>query len=125
MGFGYGESERWHDQYFGRELTVDTTGIETDALVVGSHQGALCVSVDAVDGVTCSDLCMCIMESDTEDSEFTEKEDGPTVMISGTFGERQNLMKLALPNCKRLVKIHLEAKSCTGTVDVYLSYLAR
>lgn len=123
--FGYGAENRWHDQYFARALAVAVDGVDTGALSVGAHHGALCVTLAASgDGVSATDLCMSILESDDVAGTFEEKSDGPTVMVSGTFEDGAILAKLVLPDCKDVVKMHLEG-TLTGKVDVFLNYLAR
>lgn len=130
--FEYGAGNRWHDQYFARELGLEA-GAEgaaatavTDALAVGKHHGALCVILAASgDGVTPDDLTMSILESDDPAGAFALKSDGPMVTIAeGAFSDREVMASLVLPDCKDYVKIRLEG-GLTGKVDVYLGYLAR
>ena len=123
--FEYGAENRWHDQYFARALPVDVSGTDTNALAVGAHHGALCVTLAANgDGVNATDLCMSIKESGDATGTFEEKSDGPTVMVSGAFEDGAILARLVLPDCKDHVKMHLEG-TLTGKVDVFLNYLAR
>lgn len=123
--FEYGAENRWHDQYFARALAVTADGVDTDALSVGAHHGALCVTLAANgEGVRATDLCMSIMESYDAAGTFEGKSDGPTVMVSGAFEDGAILAKLVLPDCKDFVKMHLEG-ALTGKVDVFLNYLAR
>lgn len=133
MGFEYGSENRWHDQYFAKELALvagegenATSQATTEALAVGRHHGSLCVVLAASgDAVKPDDLSLGILESDEPDGAFTAKSDGPVVTIAeGTFNAGDIMAKLVLPDCKDYVKLHL-AGGLTGKVDVYLSYLAR
>lgn len=48
MAFEYGSENRWHDQYFGKNVTVEADGTECpERLAVGEHHGALAVTVAA------------------------------------------------------------------------------
>ena len=130
--FAYGAENRWHDQYFAKELEL-AAGAEgaaatadTEALAVGQHHGSLCVVLAAsVDEVEADDLSLSILESDEADGDFTAKADGPVVTIAeGTFDAGDIMAKLVLPDCKDYVKLRLSG-GLSGKVDVYLSYLAR
>lgn len=124
--FEFGRENRWHDQYFARALAVTADGVEGEnALAVGQHHGALAVSVAAAGGaVTATGLAVSIMESDTAEGPFEARADGPVITVSGDFEDGVTLALMGLPDCKRYVKIHLEG-TLTGTVDVFMSYLAR
>ncbi len=124
--FGYNETNRWHDQYFGKAVTVAADGTDTEqALAVGAHGGALAVCVAAAGGpADAQDLCLCLLEADTPEGPFEPKADGPTVMVTGTFEDRAPLMEVMLPDCKPYVKVHLEG-GLTGTADVFLTYIPR
>lgn len=133
MGFEYGAENRWHDQYFAKELALvagegenAAASADTDALAVGRHHGSLCVVLAASgDGVKPDDLALSILESEEPDGTFTAKADGPVVTLAeGTFNTGDIMAKLVLPDCKDYVKLHL-AGGLTGKVDVYLGYLAR
>ena len=124
--FEYGAENRWHDQYFAKELELTGTAVTTEALAVGKHHGSLCVVLAAAeDEVEASDLALSIMEGDEPEGTFAAKADGPVVTIAeGTFNAGDIMAKLVLPDCKDYVKMQL-AGGLDGKVDVYLGYLAR
>ncbi|MBD5647985.1 MAG: hypothetical protein HDQ89_10405 [Desulfovibrio sp.] len=124
--FEYGAENRWHDQYFARELELTGTTATTEALAVGKHHGSLCVVLAAAgDEVKADALSLSIMECYEADGTFTAKADGPVVTLAeGTFGAGDIMAKLVLPDCKDYVKMQL-AGGLDGKVDVYLGYLAR
>lgn len=133
MGFEYGAENRWHDQYFAKELALAAgegenavASATTGALAVGQHHGSLCVVLAAsADGVEAEELVMSILESDAADGTFAAKADGPAVKLAeGAFGAGDIMAKLVLPDCKDYVKMQLSG-GLTGKVDVYLGYLAR
>ena len=124
--FEYGAENRWHDQYFAKELELTGTTATTEALAVGKHHGSLCVVLAAAgDEVEADALSLSIMECEAPDGTFTAKADGPVVTIAeGTFNAGDIMAKLVLPDCKDYVKMQL-AGGLDGKVDVYLGYLAR
>lgn len=124
--FEYGAENRWHDQYFAKELELTGTTATTEALAVGKHHGSLCVVLAAAgDEVEADALSLSIMEGEAPDGTFTAKADGPVVTIAeGTFNAEDIMAKLVLPDCKDYVKMQL-AGGLDGKVDVYLGYLAR
>ena len=124
--FEYGGENRWHDQYFAKELELTGTTAVTEALPVGKHHGSLCVVLAAAgDEVEADALSLSIMECDEADGTFTAKADGPVVTLAeGTFNTGDIMAKLVLPDCKDYVKLQL-AGGLDGKVDVYLGYLAR
>ena len=124
--FEYGGENRWHDQYFAKELELTGTTATTDALPVGRHHGSLCVVLAAAgDEVEADALSLSIMDCDEADGTFTAKADGPVVTLAeGTFNAGDIMAKLVLPDCKDYVKLQL-AGGLDGKVDVYLGYLAR
>ena len=124
--FEYGGENRWHDQYFAKELELTGTTATTDALPVGKHHGSLCVVLAAAgDEVEADALSLSILECEAPDGTFTAKTDGPVVTLAeGTFNTGDIMAKLVLPDCKDYVKMQL-AGGLDGKVDVYLGYLAR
>ena len=114
MAFEFGSENRWHDQYFGKDVTIpSTTSTVCDTpLAVGQHHGALAVTIAAKGAVSIPStqkLTVTIQGADTEDGSFAD--------ITG---------KLVLPEMKRYAKIKLTTDgAATGKVDVFLSYLAR
>lgn len=126
MGFAYGAENRWHDQYFAKELELTGTTATTEALAVGKHHASLCVVLAAAeDEVEASGVALSIMECEEPDGTFTAKADGPVVTLAeGTFSAGDIMAKLVLPDCKDFVKMRL-AGGLSGKVDVCLGYLAR
>ena len=49
--FEYGGENRWHDQYFAKELELTGTTAVTEALPVGKHHGSLKTAIGDIIGV--------------------------------------------------------------------------
>ena len=123
--FEYGSENRWYDQYFGKNVTVEEGGTECpERLTVGGHHGALAVTVAAAAAGTVTNGTVTLLESDEADCGFAEKEDAPVLTIKNASPEAGDVIaKMVLPDCRRYVGIRLG-----GTMpacDVFLSYLAR
>lgn len=124
MTFEFGKENRWHDQYFGKELAITTSGADTDALAVGQHLGALAITVCANGAVSATSLELTFKESDDEGGTFAAQAATLKLTIAGDFVDGQTIGKMLLPDCKAFVKANLKG-TVTGKVDVFLSYIAR
>ena len=124
MTFEFGKENRWHDQYFGKNLAITTGGADTDALAVGQHLGALAITVCANGAVSATSLELTFKESDDEDGTFAAPAATLKLTIAGDFVDGQTIGKMLLPDCKSFVKANLKG-TVTGKVDVFLSYIAR
>ena len=137
MAFAFGEESRWYDQYFMKGLALPSSSSKTSetALGVGKTQGALKLVIAAADDVSIpsgATLKLTMLESDNEDGPFTVKCDAPELMFSGgdteatTFMSKDTLGQVVLPNSKLYMKVKLTTEGApTGSVDVFLGYLAR
>ena len=135
MAFEFGSENRWHDQYFGKDVTIpSTTSTVCDTpLAVGQHHGALAVTIAAKGAVSIPStkkLTVTIQGADTEDGSFADIPGAPEMSVSGGASAAPAFAdvigKLVLPNMKRYAKIKLTTDgAATGKVDVFLSYLAR
>lgn len=124
MTFEFGKENRWHDQYFGKELAITTGGDDTNALAVGQHLGALAITVCANGDVNATSLELTFKESDTKGGTFAAPAASLKLTIAGEFVDGQTIGKMLLPDCKPFVKANLKG-TVTGKVDVFLSYIAR
>ena len=121
MAFEYGSENRWHDQYFGKNVTVEADGTECpERLAVGEHHGALAVTVAAAAAGAVTNGTITLLDSDQVDCGFAEKEDAPVLTVKSAAPEAGDIIaKMVLPDCKRYVGIKLG-----GTMpncDVFLS----
>lgn len=137
MAFEFGSENRWHDQYFGKDVTIPSTAstVCDTPLAVGQHHGALAVTIAAKGAVSIPStekLTVTIQGADTEDGSFADIPGAPEMSVSGgasaatAFADGDIIGKLVLPDMQRYAKIKLTTDgAATGKVDVFLSYLAR
>lgn len=125
MAFEYGSENRWHDQYFGKNVTVASAGTECpERLAVGEHHGALAVTVAAAAAGTVTNGTITLLDSEHADCGFAVKDDAPVFTIKSAAPEAGDIIaKMVLPDCKRYVGIKLGG--VMPNCDVFLSYLAR
>lgn len=137
MTFTYDSENRWHDQYFGRDVSMpsSTSSVCDTALAVGRHHGALAVVIAAKGAVSIpatKTFTVSIQGADTEDGAFADVTGAPEMSVSGgaseavTFADGDIIGRLVLPDMQPYAKIKLTTDgAATGKVDVYLGYLAR
>lgn len=137
MTFAYGSENRWHDQYFGKDVSLPSSEstVCATALAVGRHHGALVVTIAAKGAVSIPSgkkLTVSLQGADTEGGTFADIPGAPEMSVSAgaseavAFTDGDIIGKLVLPDMQPYAKVKLTTDgAATGKVDVYLGYLAR
>ncbi len=123
--FAYGSDNRFHDQYFVQGATA--VGDYGPLCAGGSVNGGVAIVVAAKTAVAASGLKLSYKQADKENGSFTAPADANVLTFGGSsYAAGDILGMMILPNdCKDYVKATLSGTLSSGSVDVYLQYLAR
>ena len=121
------------DQLFGKDMTlpVNTTASCAQALRTSGHGGSLAVTIDAKSAVSlpaATKLSVVIKDGDTETGLATVVTHTLEFATAKAFTAGDVIARIPLVDKTRLytgVAIGTDKAGVTGTVDVFLEYLAR